>query len=83
MYEASEKSGGVSSLLSKMIADPSGGVLRGLRADVEEILDKAEAEVKSNPTKRDEIEAMLPLFRAAQDILDKAEIEVHKIRGGR
>lgn len=83
MYEASENSSGVSSLLSRMIADPSGGLLRSLRADVEEIVDKAEAEVKSNPTKREEIDAMLPLFRAAQDILDKAEIEVHKIRGGR
>ncbi len=83
MYEASENSGGVSSLLSRMIADPSGGLLRSLRADVEELVDKAEAEVKSNPTKRDEVDAMLPLFRAAQDILDKAEIEVHKIRGGR
>ena len=83
MYEASEKSGGVSSLLSRMIADPSGGLLRSLRADVEEFVDKAEAEVKSNPTKRDEVDAILPLFRFAQDILDKAEIEVHKVRGGR
>jgi hypothetical protein len=66
-----------------MIADPSGGLLRSLRADVEEIVDKVEAEVKSNPSKRDEVDAMLPLFRAAQDILDKAEIEAHKIRGGR
>ena len=83
MYEGSENSGGVSSLLSRMIADSSGGLLRSLRADVEEILDKAEAEVQSNPAKRDEVDAMLPLFRAAQDILDKAEIEVHRIRGGR
>ena len=83
MYESSENSGAVASLLSRMIADPSGGLLRSLRVEVEEVVDKAEAELKSNPTKRDEIDALLPLFRAAQDILDKAEIEVHKICGGR
>lgn len=83
MYEVSGNSNAVSSLLSKMISDPSGGLLRGLRADIDEILEKAEAEAASSPSKREEIEALQPLFRMAQDILDKAEIEVHKIRGGR
>ena len=82
MYEASKESGAVSSIFSKIISDPSGSVLRGLRDQLSEAMGVAEGEALSNPSKLSEIEDVKVIFRAAQDVLDRAEIEARKVRGG-
>lgn len=81
MYPTSANASAASSLLSELVSDSSGEMLRTLRRKLEEAAENFSVELKSYPPAKQE--ALAPLqsvFESARDILDKAALAVEKAR---
>ena len=81
MYPTSANASAASSLLSELVSDSSGEMLRTLRRKLEEAAEKFYAESKSYPpAKQEALAAFQSVFASARDILDKAALAVEKAR---
>ena len=84
MYPTSANASAPSSLLSELVSDSSGEMLKSLRRNLEEAAEKLSAESKSHPpAKQEALVALQSVFASARDILDKATLAVDKARSGR
>ena len=83
MYPPSGNANSAQSLLSQLIADPSGDLMRTLRGSLDEAMEKASNDSRRDPVKLQVAEALQPVFVTAREILDKASVAVDKIRGHR
>jgi len=83
MYPTSANTSAASSLLSDLVSDSSGELLKALRRDLEEAVEKLSAESKGNPAKQEAVAGLQSVFATARDILDKAALAVDKARSGR
>jgi hypothetical protein len=86
MYVMSGSLNAATSLLSQLLADPSGELLQSLQSSLDEAIERTTALGAGpalEPAKREVIDSLQPVFATARDILDKASLTVEKLRQSR
>ncbi|MES2888933.1 MAG: hypothetical protein V4739_13105 [Pseudomonadota bacterium] len=86
MYVMSGSLNAATSLLSQLMADPSGELLQSLQISLDEAIERTAAIGASTtlePDRRDVINSLQPVFATARDVLDKAAFTIDKVRQGR